>query len=237
MRIKQLHIETALIVLVAGMMPLSEPLAQMYRCGSAYQDRPCDGPQAGKPISSGGKAASAATPSSTGEVAYPECARRGEDSQKIVWSRENGETEEKVSAAESNPARKKLIADVYRVRGTAPQVRTRIQTECQVEMAEKAKALALYESMARAGVVPGQKAAPAVPSAAERDAEAAQRAQSVAQNEAAAKKSKCERLLVSLESILGQQRTGGSASHMDSLNRQRTNVDREMDALGCSRLR
>ena len=222
-----------------GCVVFSEPSAQMYRCGNAYQDRPCDGAQAGKPVggATSAKAANASAAPSTGAVVYAECTQRGSDSQKIVWARESGETEEKMSAAESTAARKKLIADVYRVRGTAPQVRTRIEAECQVEMAEKAKVMALHESMVRAGVIPRQNAVPAAPSAAEKEAEAARRAQSVAQTDAAEMKLKCDRLLASRESILEQQRRAGSASNMDSLNRQRATVDRDVQDFGCSRLR
>ena len=226
----------SLAVALIGCVPFSQPSAQMYRCGSAYQDRPCDGAQAGKQVTPGGKAGNAPATSPTA-AAHPECTQRGADSQKIVWSRENGETEEKMSAAESGPARKKLIADVYRVRGSAPQVRTRIEAECQTEMAEKAKALVLYESMVQAGVAPAQKTAPAASSAAEREAEAAQRAQNVAQSEAVEKKSKCDRLLASRESILGQQRAGGSSSQVDNLNRQRATVDRDIQDKGCSRMK
>ena len=228
------------VATLAGLMPFPNASAQMYRCGNVYQDRPCDGAQAGKPVPGGAPSVRAANTSaapSTGAAAYPECTQRGADSQKIVWARENGETEEKMSAAESSPARKKLVADVYRVRGAAPQVRTRIEAECQVEMAEKAKALALHESMVRAGVLPGQNAAPATPSAADKEAEAARQAQSVAQNAIAEKKQKCDRLLASRESILDLQRRGGSASSVDSLNRQRATVDRDIQDLGCSRLK
>ena len=194
--------------------------------------------QAGDPGGSSGSGAKTANaPASSASAMHPECTQRGADSQKIVWARENGETEEKMSAAESSPARKKLVADVYRVRGSAPQVRTRIETECNAEMAEKAKVIALHESMVRAGVLPAQKAAPAGPSAAEKEAEAARQSQIVAQNDAAETKRKCDRLQASMESILGQQRRGGSATHMDNLNRQRAAVDRDTEALGCSRLK
>jgi hypothetical protein len=233
MKAKQVILMVGLLI---GSAPFLEATAQMYRCGNVYQDRPCDS-GAGKQVTGAGAntpqpAANANRPANT---TYPECGQRGVDAQKIVWAREAGETEEKLSASETNPARRKLISDVYRVRGTVVQVRTRIESECQVEMAEKAKAIALHESMVRAGVMPAQRTDTTnTQSAAEREAAAAQRAQSVAQNEAAAKKSKCDRLQASRTSILGQQRSGGSASYMDSLNRQRASVDRELQENGCS---
>lgn len=231
-----------LLVVLAALtccLPLSQSWAQMYRCGNAYQDRPCDGSQAGKPLTAGGTAVKAPTPAIAppAPVTYAECTQRGAEAQKIVWARENGETEEKMSAAESSAARKKLVADVYRVRGSAPQVRTRIETECQAEMAEKAKMIALHEAMARAGVASAQRAAPAGQSAAEKEAEAAQRTQNVAQNEAAEKTRKCDRLLASRESLLGQQRSGGGSSQMDNLNRQRNAIDRDIQDAGCSRMK
>jgi hypothetical protein len=220
-----------------GCLPFSHSSAQMYRCGNVYQDRPCDGPQAGKQVSPGAstsaKASNAPADASAAPVTYPECARRGADSQKIVWARENGETEEKMSAAETSTARKKLIADVYRVRGTAPQVRTRIEAECNVELAERAKLLALQEAMVKAGVTAPQATAPAAPAAKDGETAAARRAKIIA----AENKSMCDQLNLSRESILQRQRSGGSASRMDSLNRERDTVDQEIQKLGCSRMK
>lgn len=220
-----------------GLVTSLDVVAQMYRCGNVYQDRPCD--SGGKQVTGAGASmpqpgANANRPAT---AAYPECGQRGAEAQKIVWAREAGETEEKLSSSDSNPVRRKLIADVYRVRGTVGQVRERIEAECQIEMAERAKALALHQSMVRAGVVPGQTTnSTSTQSAAEREAAAAQLAQTTAQRDAAAKTSKCDRLLSSRASILGRQRTGGSASQMDGLNRQRANVDREIQENGCSSL-
>lgn len=225
-----------LVVVLTGCLPFSEPRAQMYRCGSAYQDRPCDGDQPGKPVAGAGSKAGAADSSaaaSSGPAVDPACAQRGIDSQKIVWSREGGATEEKLLSEETNPARKRLIADVYRVRGSAPQVRARIEAECQAEMAEKAKALALHEAMVKAGVQPATGAASAGPGPEEKAAAARLQAQKEEQRVAAEKKSRCGSLNAQLDSIRERQRAGGSGAYMDSLNSQRRDVDRDMRSAGC----
>jgi hypothetical protein len=182
----------AILALVwAGFLPASDSWAQVYRCGKVYQDRPCEGAQPGKAMTGLGaspKAADSSPAASPGTAANPVCVRRGTDSQKIVWSREAGATEEKLLSEESNAARRQLISDVYRVRGTAPQVRARIEAECHAEMAEKARAAAAYEALLRSGAAPGRSAAPAGPAAEKRAAEAKLKAQEAEQRTAAAQK-------------------------------------------------
>src|SRR4051812_3189973 len=101
----------------AGAMLCSAIHAQtMYRCGSVYQDRPCEGKDPGKRIGSTGSAQSADKP-----VADAECAQRGAETLKIVWKREAGASADKqiadLNAARSGSSKmfdeRKLIADVY----------------------------------------------------------------------------------------------------------------------------
>lgn len=225
-----------LAALAIGSVSLPLQAAQMYRCGNVYQDRPCESAQPAAPIPGAGskaRAADATTATAPGGAMHPTCAQRGTESQKIVWAREGGATEEKMLAAENDPARRQLIADVYRVRGSAPQVRVRIEAECQAELAEKAKALAIHDAMVRAGALPAQKAVPAGPTPEQAEAEAKAKALQEEQRQAALKTSRCNNLNAQRDSIREQQRRGGSGETMENLNRQRAQVDRQMRSTGC----
>ena len=233
---KWAHRSLFFLVALTVCLPASAPLAQkMYRCGNEYQDRPCGGGKEGKDMSVGGasgKVSNSPIAAPAEAAGSPVCPQRGAESRKIVWAREAGETQEKMLSLERDPGRRKLIADVYRIRGTAAEVRRRIETECQVEMAENAKAVALHEQMVRAGVLPPvQQAAPVDPGAQERNA-AASNAE-LKQRDAARKKARCTDLATNAESLREQERRGGSIERMNSLRRQRASTDDELRKVGC----
>ena len=132
--------------------PSSDVSAQAYRCGNVYQDHPCAGGQSAKPVM-GSSSRSATSSGARGVIAGDGvCAQRGGEAIKIVWARESGVTQEKAIANASDAAQRKLIADVYRVRGGALDVKERIEAECKAELEERAKLLALHEAMVKAGV-------------------------------------------------------------------------------------
>src|SRR3954466_16070192 len=79
---------------------------QMYRCGKAFQDTPCDGNQQ---INSAPAAAAGNAGRSSQGALNVGCTRRGEEAQKIVWAKEAGRTEEQQLAASSNPDQRQLI--------------------------------------------------------------------------------------------------------------------------------
>ena len=83
------------MLLVAGTLAIiAQAEAQtMYRCGSVYQDRPCDAGAKSKVVGSTGSASAAPAPAAGVD---PECGQRARDSQKIVWAREGGATEERL---------------------------------------------------------------------------------------------------------------------------------------------
>jgi hypothetical protein len=204
----------------------SDAGAQLYRCGSSYQDRPCTDAQSSKVVP-GTAAARPSDHSSTATAQKPlpaECAQRGLDSQKIVWSREGGKTEEAMLAEESSPARRKLISDVYRVRGSVAQVKQRIEAECRAEVEERARLLALRDVLDKSQ--PVQPAAPAA------KPDNLGSANSTAQKEAAAK-SRCEQIFEQRESVRTAQRSGGSSATMESLNRRMEAFERELRQNNC----
>lgn len=228
---------TALLLIAAAM---TDPAvaAQMYRCGNIYQDQPCAAGQQSKtvrPLGAGATAGNNAAPAGPGNPATDAtCPQRGADSQKIVWSREGGLTLEAQLASETDPQKKKLIADVYRVRGTAPQVRSRIEAECRVEMEERAKMLELQKAMSRAGVLPQQTPGAAAASAAGQKAAAEAQARNEAQRAADAKTSRCNQINARGDAIQDDLRKGGSTAVMENLNRQMRALQQERQSSGCT---
>lgn len=229
-----------LLVLVSGSSAFDgEAGAQtLYRCGNKYQDRPCDAGQQGKAVGNSASPGAAAGQASSG-AADADCSRRGRASMKVVWGWEGGASAERQleeinrnsSIGEEQKAQdRKLVADVYRQRGTANQVSARIEAECIAEKEEKARTKALADALIKSGVKPpsspasGDSAAPA---------NSAQTGMSSADREAEARKSRCRNLNAQQQSIREQQRAGGSAATMDQLNRSYQNVTRSAAEAGC----
>lgn len=158
----------------------------------------------------------------------------------MIWAREGGATTERMNddiqgnssmSASQKDAQRKLVADVYRQRGTADQVRTRIESECMAEKEEKAKSKLLAEALLKAGVKPGfDGAAPA----GAQPAQSAVASQGSSSNSAQSSNADiCRSYANQQENIQRSQRAGGSASKMDSLRRQLEDVRRNMSQARC----
>jgi hypothetical protein len=205
---------------------------RMYRCGNAYQDRPCDPGTQGKVIgSTGGRQSSATT------VTDQECAKRGIDAQKIMWIRETGKTADMQLASANSAGQKKLISDVYAKSGTSNEVRAAIEADC---VAEKKRAEQAAELNAAAARLRGQDQPAAVTtrsapgSGADAEAAAARQREKSAAGDAATKKTRCDDFTSRLQSIGSQQRLGGSNATMERLKRNREDVLRRQSEAGCS---
>jgi hypothetical protein len=223
---------TLRIFCAAAALAMAIPaLAQtLYRCGSVYQDRPCDGAQQGKVVSNYGGAA----PASSG-VTDGECQERGQKSLKIVWAREAGASADRQLADARTEADRKLIGSVYRKRGSAPEVRAAIEAECVTEKQEAAQAAALLNA---ANALKGNQAPPPPALQSSKQAEpqpdqAAAAERKRQEREADARKSRCENIKARQQNILSEQRAGGSVGHMESLNRRRQDIDDEARKAGC----
>jgi hypothetical protein len=130
-RLKPFNKLLCLLGCLALMSICGTALAQnMVKCGSIYQDHPCDNGQSGKVI---GKMNNGDNATKTSSDAL--CAQRGIDAQKMVWAREGGATQERMMQ-EYNYDRK-LVLEVYGNRGSAPEVRAAVEANC---IAEKAAA-------------------------------------------------------------------------------------------------
>ena len=141
----------AKMMLVSLGLLLSMPIfaQQMYRCGSTYQDRPCDGAQPGKKLGGSGNSSAAEASSSPKPAVDLNCTRRGSDAEKIKWTREAGRTEEMQLAAARDSGQRALISEVYGRSGTSGEVRAAVEAECMAEKDRAAQAAVLMEAAAK----------------------------------------------------------------------------------------
>lgn len=227
----------ALIGVAVWMCAVWPAYAQkMYRCGNAYQDRPCEGAQAGKVVNNWGGSSTTAT------VASGPCSRRGADAMKVVWARDNGALREQQIAeadrmglsASTHEERVLIIESVYGKRGSAPEIRSAVEAECIADNERQAQASALAAAAARiAGG--GAPAAPAAsgPSAADVERMEARRQAEMEANAAAFKQSRCADLARQYENLRDQERRGGSAATMNRNAERRRELDDRQRREGC----
>ncbi len=79
-----------------------------------------------------------------------QCAQRGKDSLKIVWSREGGATQERLVAEARTFQEKRFVEDVYRRRGSASEVQASVEADCVAQKEKQDLADALAKAAARA---------------------------------------------------------------------------------------
>jgi hypothetical protein len=225
----------AMLALAGSLMISAQAESQtMYRCGSVYQDRPCDAGKAGRVVG-GAAAAGPATTQSSG--VDPECVQRGRDSNKIVWAREGGASEERLLSEASSAKARRLIQNAYRRPGAATTVQAAVEADCVAEKRreeqENAIALAAALKAQKEGAgAPTQLLQPgAAPAGQDQAVQIA--AQQRAEREAGQKQAQCARYRDDMESLVRQERAGGSASRMDSLNDQRRSLRERMSRTGC----
>ena len=131
--------------------------------------------------------------------------------------------------------RLQLIDSVYLRRGSAPDVRAAIETECIAEKERLAQAAALAATALRI-----QGGTPAAQSASTREPgesdltrlEARQRAE-IAAGEEDFKKSNCANLATQQDNLRRQERAGGSVGTMNRLSELRHALDEKMRSSGC----
>lgn len=217
---------------------ISVPAApqSMYRCGNTYQAYPCETGQ-GKVIGSTGSQQSSYQP-----VSDAECAQRGAESLKIVWRREAGlilekalaEVDEKPLSSAQKTEAKKLVNSVYLRRGTAPEVRAAIESECVADK-ERERAAAMYRGENHPGpqqpyADPAMKNNPNAGNAGNADAN--RKGQGLA-SEAASKKMRCGTFNRRLDEITRRQRAGADAATMEELKQEYRDLQREMSESAC----
>jgi hypothetical protein len=198
----------------------------MYRCGKQYQDRPCD---AGQPS----RAVGNANPSAVAASNLPrECADRGRDSMKISWGREAGVTLEKALSANAD---KSLVSDVYNKRGSAAEVRTSIEADCQVEKEKEAKAVAALKALGIEGRAPAQASGPPQSNGVPDDSGKQATAERGRDERAALERKgeKCRSLIGELQRVQSEQRAGGSIGRMEVLRGDERKAKQQLTEAGC----
>lgn len=194
----------------------------MYRCGGVYQDRPCAAGSSEKVMRSG---AGEATPPSTIKLAAdPNCIRRGADAQQIVWAREGGKTAEDLSRNAQSDQQRQLIAEVYAQRGTAPQVRDAIQTQCQSNRDLMGPGVLPFNAQSHNGYATDSRTMGN--GEATRDSNPARAATGSSYNN-------CDYFKQQVESIRSQERQGGNAQFMESIKQRRYSIEKSARAQGC----
>ncbi|RZI84573.1 MAG: hypothetical protein EOP38_08450 [Rubrivivax sp.] len=228
--------QTLVIATLAGALsPAAFAGGTMFRCGSSYQDRPCDAGQPSKVVGSGGARAT------TQAVAAPasvdgDCADRGTRAKQIAWGKEAGKTADVQVAAARSEDERQLVTQVYRQRGSSLDVQNAVQAECMAQKERAAQAAALME---QAGKLLGQNKPSGASSSglAEgvgREVVAAPPSlPPVNQQAASDKKARCQSLNSDLSSITSSQRAGGGMEHMEQLNRQRQTAAKALRDAGC----
>lgn len=219
------------VVLFGFLMCAPSHAQKMYRCGSVYQDRPCEGAQVGKEVRNFDP-----TPRPVATASMDsQCRQRGIDSQKIVWSREAGALAEKLMANASDDE-KSLIKDVYSKRGTAPEVRAAIEADCVAakKQAELAAAMLAASEKLQGKNPASAAAAPARAVAVDAKTAEAQPSDGASPRKVAEyKKALCSSIQAKVDDIQKSQRAGGSIATMESLNQRRRDAEAERSRAGC----
>lgn len=164
-----------------------------------------------------------------------ECSARGERSLKITWAREAGATLEQQMAAASGTEQQRLIASVYAKRGSAPQIRSAVESECMTQKEKLAQAQALAAAAAQTMETVPADMRPRTGESAQGSSRIAVQAADDRANELAARNARearhvetCARLRDDLAALRGRQRSGGDAQTMDRLNDRRRQLDRSL---------
>jgi hypothetical protein len=209
----------------------------MYRCGSSYQDKPCTG-QAGVVIGSAKKA-------DTNELnsavrVDPACKRRSEEAKKIIWMRDAGAQQSDLLAKSSDVENRRMIADVYAVRGNINDIRASIEKNCMEEK-DRNKQFALAEATEadmQALRQLQQKQAQRAAQTSQTNDKVVKEAKEVNSEQispdatvmAAKKRLPCPNLKNQMEIIKANLRTGADAQTMQMLNQQKRELDKEIAA-------
>lgn len=231
--------EAAAAAVLGAVLCASVEAQTMYRCGRQYRDRPCDAGQQGRAVGSATSSQPAAK-----AVADAGCAQRGSDALKIVWAREGGATAERLLSdiegkdisASKKTEESKLVQDVYRKRGSAPQIRAAIEADCVTEKEKAAQAAALAAAAARLQG-DAQPTAPATPSAPASSvapgAEDLKAAEERRIREEARKKTLCAGLNADLERNRSSQRAGGNIASMERMRDAGRRIEVRMREADC----
>jgi len=194
----------------------------LYRCGSTYQDKPCDNGQVGKLIKK--------NPSPSASDKPPldaNCIRRGEEAKKIIWMKEAGAFQDKLASDAKTAEQRKLIADVYALSGNSNDIRIKIESDCMAEKESDRKlGSRSNEEEVNRHLAAERKAVngPNSKDSSKPDA-----------NEAARRQEACEDIRKQISAARSNQKAGGSAQEMEAMADMRRRIDTSLKEMGCSK--
>jgi hypothetical protein len=229
------------LVFCLGLLASAQSHA-LFRCGNVFQDRPCDGndaqavpaaatrPAAKTPAAVKGDVAPTdanASPGSASPFAMA-CSRMGKSSLDIIWKREAGALREaQYASAGGNPEHKALVDAVYERRGTAPQIRAAIETDCIGEKQRAADAAAAIAALKKP-----QSTVPVAERTAPADAGPITVAAAPA-GKAADSAAQCAKLNSQLVAVQERARRGGTVASMEQIANDRRAIDSKISAAKC----
>ena len=238
------------LILLAGMLFTTASHA-LYRCGNTYQDKPCasaatDTPvnpalrlaPAAKPVAASPTAAQPATATNSASFFAAACGRVGLAAQQMVWKREGGATREKqltdLPQGAAHAEMVNTLDSVYSRRGSAPEVRAAIESECVVEKQKQADAVAALKALTEQA---GAQAAPSGPGAAATATAGSNAAdkppQQVAEATKAAAVANCKRLRTQDDALRADMPKRGSAEAMQTYNDKKRRLDTAISDAKC----
>lgn len=215
------------------LLPMLTHAQTMYRCGSSYQDRPCNGVDS-KIVGRGAAQQPVAQAAAAGLI-DPACQARGASAQRLMWERESGRTlEDQLSRGGVDID---LAKAVYARRGSSVDVRRAIEAECvkEVERAKEIELLLRAANKGQVGVGVGGEPQSSRPGPSDKPVgEALSGGPSSADvARLQAKATTCASLNAELGRLSQAQREGGDAAFMDDLKVRARDAQSRKRAAGC----
>jgi len=215
--------------------------ADMYRCGSSFQDTPCANSNNSKLIK--GAAKTTASTAQSGDLSPiridADCKQRGDATKKIMWLREVGKTREQQLESAQDGRAQALIKDVYNHRGSTIDVRNAIEQECmqqkeQDKLADKLLAEALRlkgnSNLPVESATDGKPTAKSLPDPTKMETQVSGIEPRANHDN---KKATCATLKANAERLTSKRRKGGSAGYMNDLKQEQEEIENSMKSSGC----
>ncbi|MES2041521.1 MAG: hypothetical protein V4495_27205 [Pseudomonadota bacterium] len=209
-------------LLMTSVLPGHVQAQNLYRCGSTYQDKPCDAGQPSQLIKKNPSPSTSDKPPLDGN-----CIRRGEEAKKVIWFKEGGAFQDKLQAEAKTAEQRKIIADVYAMKGNANDIRMKIESDCMAEKDSERK----FGTRANDDEVSRHQAA-------ERKAVNGETPKDNSKpdvTEAARKQKQCEDVRKQINALRNTQKAGGSAQEMEIQANNKRDIETSLKELGCAK--
>lgn len=136
-----------LLAVAVSLLAPGAAMAALYKCGTAYQDRPCDNGQPQQVLRPSGGTVSTPSSSHQGTTRVNQsdslsCGEAAEMAQRIAWKRESGVKRETVVGELKNRRHGAelvaLVDEVYAQRASAAEIRRQKDQQCAQRSAQGA---------------------------------------------------------------------------------------------------